>query len=321
VAATLLAGARGWAQEPAPVSVTVGARPEVRLSLSRQAAAQLAEPRVRRLLELQLEGAATLSGQVAGPLGDEVVLVWIDLPTPARALVQARAGERPLSAREIALDGLVPDVAARLVVIATAQLVRAQTRPQRARRPVSPRRPTAEELELAARDDRVVTLGAGLGGVVLPSTERVLLGPSMTLSLRQSRVTERLTGRWLGGDGDGGVMRWGEVGLGADYRVWLGPSWRVALGGGAALGSLFVGGARSVDGDAGARGAWSVRAAGLASIELRVSDPVWLGLALEPGAVVRPVPAVTAAGDELRLAGAWLGLDLTLSIDGLARRK
>jgi hypothetical protein len=289
---------------------------EVRMSLSAGAADRLAEPRLRRLLEIELEDDALLAPGTAGPLGDHVAYVWIDLPSPSTALIEVRIGERAVARRELAVGGLAWDVVARFAAIATAEMVRAQMRPVRPRRTTVPqKRKTAAELEVAARDAPAAMFSGSWMVAGLPSAGVFLAGPSLVLGLRSRRASLGVGGALLGGGVDGGPVRWMEAGLSGDYRFWLTPGWRLVAGAGASLAALRMTEASAVDGVAGERDTWSARAAALLGSEWRLAPAAWLGVALEPGAVLRPAPFTDAAGEAQRIEGAWLGGRLSLVVE------
>ncbi|MDI1450604.1 hypothetical protein [Polyangium sp. 6x1] len=291
-------------------------RVEVRLSLSRAAAEALGgEPRVRRLLEIELDDTGTLAPGPSGPLGDDVAHVWIDLPSPSEVLIEARLAERAIARRFILIGGLNPDVAARLVAIAANELVRAQARPIRPRKAPAPRAPTPKELELAARRAPAIVWSAAPSFVFLPGSSGTLWGAGASLGFRGASVSERATARWLTGPTSAGATRWFEVGLAVDYRVYLGSSVRLALGADAALGFLHLNDARAIDGVPGARDAWSGRAGGLLGVDVRAFGPAWLGLHLSPGAILRAARFETAGGLGGAVEGLWLGVDLALQLD------
>jgi len=143
------------------------------------------------------------------------------------------------------------------------------------------------------------------------------VGPSIALGYRRFGVTERLFASWLVGPTDTGPARWFEAGLGADYRIWLAPSWRLSLGASAAfaLARFTVERAEGVEG--GAHDAWSGRAGGAFGVESRIHGPVWLALTLEPGFILHPVSTEDASEAKNALQGAWLGANLSLSVEWL----
>jgi hypothetical protein len=49
---------------------------------------------------------------------------------------------------------------------------------------------------------------------------------------------------------------------------------------------------------------------------VNAGGPLWLGLTLEPGAVLRPAPYEDASGAPGEVKGAWIGLGLALSVEG-----
>lgn len=285
----------------------------MRFGISPAAAEGLSETRMRRLVELELGEKGVLAPGTSGPLGDHVAYVWIDLPSPSVVAVEVRVGDRPVARREVGILGLAWDVAARIVAITTSEMVRAQMRPVRVpRRAPAPKVPTPEELEVASRSRDALVFSTGAQTALIPPDKGFLAGPSLSVALRRFGVSERLHAAWLSGSTSAGAMRWLEVGLGLDYRVWLSSSWRLALGGAAALSFVHV--------DSGVDGADAVsgRAGGAVGLEGRLYGPVWLGLSLEPGAVLRPIRYRDEADREGAVEGLWLGANLSLSIDWIA---
>jgi hypothetical protein len=227
-----------------------------------------------------------------------------------------RIGERAVARRELAVGGLAWDVVARFAAIAAAEMVRAQMRPVRPRRSTPPpKRKSAAELELEARDAPAAMFTGSWMVAGLPSADVFLAGPSLALGLRSRRASLGVGGALLGGGVDGGPLRWLEAGLSGDYRFWLTPGWRLLAGAGASLASLRMTEAAVVDGAVGERDTWSARAAATLGSEWRLSPSAWLGVALEPGAVLRPAPFTDAAGEAQRVEGVWLGGRLSLVVE------
>jgi hypothetical protein len=289
---------------------------EVRVALSSDLLKQLSEPRLRRLLEIELEGSAVLAPRAVGPLGDHVAYIWVDRPSVNRIAIEVRVGDRAVSRREIAAAGLSGDVAARLVAIAASEMVRDQMEPVRAapRRPPPPRRPTEAEIELASRGQPAVQLLAGADVAFVPHDGAVLAGPSLGLGFRYYGVSETLFARWLTGPSHSGALRWLELGLSADYRIWLTPSWRLSFGGEAALASAHLGDAYVASSSPAERDTWSARAGGRVGAELHLGGPVWLSLTATPGAILRPVRYESPLGKG-SVEGLWMGAGLGLSFE------
>ncbi|WP_437855085.1 hypothetical protein [Sorangium sp. So ce363] len=289
---------------------------EVRVALSRGAAEEVSSVRVRRLLEIELPDGAALAAEPVGPLGDRVATVWVDRPTAARLEIQVRLDGRAVVRRQIAVSGLTSDVAARLVAIAASEMIVAEMRRARApRRPPSPRRPTQDEVELASRDLDTLSVSAGPYAAVVSGGPRVLGGAGLALGLRRLRFTESLFARLLAAPSGGEPLRWLEAGFSGDYRFWLAASWRLSIGATASVASLRLPAAVSVDGIAGERDTWSARAGLGLGVETRLGGPVWLGLTLDPGIVLRPAPYEGARGEAGAVEGAWLGVGLSLSTE------
>jgi len=193
--------------------------------------------------------------------------------------------------------------------------VRAQAPPSRPRRQPAPRAPTAAEIELAKRRAPAIVWSAAPSFALLPAASGMLWGAGVSLGFRGAGASERAFAQWMTGSTDAGATRWLEVGLAADYRVWLGPSVRLALGADAALAFLHLSEARSIDAITGERDTWSGRAGALFGVEVRAFGPTWLGLHVHPGAILRPAPFVDASGRGGAIEGFWLGVDLSLQIE------
>lgn len=277
----------------------------------------LSEPRVRRLVEIETEDVAVLAPGSIGPLGDHVAYVWVDHPTKSKIVVEVRVGDRAVDRREIAVRGLAGDVAARLVAIAISELVRLGMTPKPAPPPppTGPRPPTPDEIERASRTAPAVVLSPEAAFVGLPATRGVLGGAGLALGYRSYGVTASIFGRWLAGTTPRSDVRWLEIGLALDYRFWLGRSWRIGLGGSAALASLHVAEALTLANEPAGRQTLSARAGGLVAIEARVAPAMWISLTAEPGAILRPVRFVDASGAAATIAGAWLGASLSMRFE------
>ncbi len=293
---------------------------EIRLAISEAAARTLSEPRVRRLVEIETETFAMLAPQATGPLGDQVGYVWVDQPSPAKVIVETRVADRGVERREIAVRGLAGDVAARLVAIAVSEMLHAGMAPRPLPLPPPPSLPrrSPEELERTARAAAALVVSPGAVLTALPAISGAIGGPSLALTFRRFGASESIFGRWLTGEASSSGLRWLEAGLAADYRIWLGHSWRLALGGSGAFSSVHLGDATAVEGQAGQQESWSVRAGGLLAVEARLARPMWLGLGAEPGLILRPVHFVGPGGSAGVIDGAWLGFGLTLHFETVA---
>ena len=299
-----------------PVAAPASRIVEVRIALSSDALKKLSEPRLRRLLEIEIEGSAVLAPGAVGPLGDHVAYIWVDRPVPNQIIIEVRVGDRAVVRREIAAAGLSGDVAARLVAIAASEMVRDQMEPVRAapRRPPPPRRPTDAEIELASRGQPGIQLLAAADIAFAPKDGAVLAGPSLGVGFRYYGVSETLSARWLTGPSHAGSLRWLEVGLSADYRLWLSPSFRLAFGAEAAFASAHLGDAAVAYSAPGERDTWSARAGGRLGAELHLAGPVWLSLTATPGAILRPVRYETSSGKGT-FEGLWVGAGLGLTFE------
>lgn len=314
----VLAAADASAQQPlatrpaAPLQKPV----EVRLAMSSAASARFSEPRFRRLLGIELQSIGVLAPGLAGPMGDQVAYVWIDLPQATSVAMEVRVGSAPVARRAIDLSGLGRDVGTRIVAIAVAEMLRGQAHPYRIRRPAPSKAGSAEAGDLGWRAAPMLSWTGGFGAALLPSNAIVLAGSSIGLAFRADRVGQFLHVRSMGGSaGDAGVVRWFETGLGVDYRIGLGASWRLSLGAMAGASAVHLGSVRALDSIPAQRDSWSARAGGTIAVDMRVSEAAWLGLNLEPAVVLRPIPFENATGQSGSLRGFWIGLDLALHID------
>jgi hypothetical protein len=273
---------------------------DVRLSLSPIAAERLNESRVRRLLEIELDDTGVLAPGAGGPFGDHIAQVWVDLPNPSQAVIEARIGDRPVGRRLVALSGFSWEVAARVVAIATSELVRALAQPVRPRRMPAPPPKPAEDA--AALRTPALAWTTGLTGVAVTGLPVLLAGPSVDLGVDLFAVRQHVFGRWLAGGTDRAPLRWFEVGLALSKRAAFAKTWGVVVGAEAAFVSLGPE----------ASATWSVHAGGRLAIERALSASVFGSLALLPGAMLRPAPLVV---DGRTLSGAFLGAEFGLSIE------
>ncbi len=301
------------AKEPRPAAGRNTPFLEVRLALSESASALLTQRRLKRFLSIELEDAGHLAAQGQGPLGDHVAYVWIDLPESGKVLIQTRVGGGAVAMRTFPLrDGLRADVAARLVAIATSEMVRSQAGPIPARKPKTHKPPKPEQIELQTRDNPAVLLAGKVEAAWLPSLGGALGGSVLEVAFRLDKVRPFMAGSWLVGDSDGGPTRWVGMSLGADRSVWLSPSLRfdVGLAGHAATVHLRDGSFR----DGGGHDAWTARATGRLKAEHVLSGPVWMGLSMEPGVLLRSAPFDTPGGSG-SVEGLYLGMGLSLQFE------
>lgn len=283
----------------------------MRLALSKSAAELLAEPRVRRLLEIELDDAFRVSPGFAGHLADDVVLIWIDVPVSGQALIQVRGGRRPLGLRRLSVDAKAADVAARYVVITAADLVRAAVRPEVRRATPPPPRAVADP-DVAEAMSRSIEVTGGLTGAFVPSIGASLGGATLSVALRQEGLSERMFLRALAGSGDTGPLGWIEAGTGLGYAKWLGRGFRASAGFGASLVSVNLTERWSFEDDD-ANG-FTLSAGFDFGVDARLADRTWLGLSLQPKWLLTPLAAHRGASTDT-VEGAFLGLDLRLGTD------
>jgi hypothetical protein len=288
----------------------------VRAALAASAAERLGEVRVLRLLDIELEERTPLSPQPAGPLGGEIIWVWVEMPSPGRAVIEVRRVERPLVRRTLNVDGMSPDVAARLVAITASEMVRVQARAPRAKEARKTAPEPAGSRNEGAHALAAVAVSAAFSALVLPTAAPGLLfGPQLGLAHRRGPTEQVLYGRWLTSPFGDTEARWLEVGAGIGMRLALpDPDWRLHFGAAAGAAQLDFPGAETVDGTPGRHG-WSARGTALLGVETRVSRAGWLGLDVEPGAVLHALEATDAAGASRTVGGFALGLTLGLTAD------
>ena len=287
---------------------------ELRASFSPAAATFFSEPRLRRLLAIELQGTASLSPTPAGPLGDQVAWAWVDLPERSTANIETRFASGSVSRRTISIEGLGSDAAARHVAIAVAEMLRSLAHPSRSRKPPAGKSPCCEQLDASLRSMPALAWHGGASSAMVTSEPMLLAGASLGLGLQYQHAGVRLIARWVGGRPHFGTVSWMEAGLAADYRFSFHPSWRLRFGALATAAAVQLGGVRSVEGEPGSHAAWSARAGGTLGVETRVAEATWLSLSVEPAAILRPV-AFETGDDSGKVAGAWLGLDLSLQYD------
>jgi hypothetical protein len=313
--AGLLVATPAVAQVPAgvaPVEPSGGAAPqrlvEVRFALSSSAAKQLSEPRLRRLLEIELADAALLAPGAAGPLGDHVAYIWVDLAEPSTVAIEVRVGARTVERRELADAELTGDVAVRVIAIIAAEMVRAQMQPVKPpKKPPAPKPPSPEEIEAASRQVDALSWSPRVGAAFVPSAGATLFGPGFDLGARRFGVSAHLLADLFVGPTSFGSARWFEVGLGAGYRMWVTPSLRFAGQLSASAAAVRVDGGRLLGEGAGQADTWSARAGGTVAVEWRVAEPMWLTLGVSPSAVLRPFEVLGAGGARSAFDGVLVG--------------
>ncbi|MEZ4297719.1 MAG: hypothetical protein R3B70_22370 [Polyangiaceae bacterium] len=284
---------------------------EVRFALSSTASKQLSEPRLRRLLEIELGDDAVLAPAAMGPLGDHVAYVWVDLMEPSTLAIEVRVGARPVDHREIADAELTGDIVARVIAIAAADMVRRQMRPIRPPpKPPAPKPPSAEAIEAESQRVDALMWAPRVGGAFVPSAGAAMFGPELDLGFRRFGAGAHVLSALYAGPAGEGSARWFEAGLGMSYRLWVTPSLRFAAELSAAMVSVRVQDARIVGGEGGMRDDWTARAGGAVAIEWRAAEPVWLTLGVGPSAVLRPIEIEAPGGARGAFDGAFVGASL-----------
>ena len=290
----------GAAKEAAPAAVIT----PVRVALSKAAADFLTEGRVRQLIDLELPASTPLAGEPVGPLDENAVRVYIDLPRPGAVVIQVQGPQRRLETRTVNVTGLAWDVAARVTAIATSESVRAQVAPL-PKRSTKPRPPTPEEIENALRRSPAIGVGASFAGAYLPRLRGGLVGSRVGLELHQPVFSEHLSLAAMGGSGETGQLRWIELAVGATHRMWLGTGVHLEVGAEFALAQSRMAPLASVAKDAVLNA--EARAAAVVGLGVRLHREAWLTLDLDPGAVVTDTPS--------GIQGAWLGVALGIAFE------
>lgn len=301
---------------PAPLRVAQASSAEpallpVRVALSPKAAKRLFELRVRRLLAIELDGVAEVEERATGPLAGEVIRVWIDTPNRRTALIEVRRASRSVARRKLAISDFPADIAARVVSIASAEMVRVQARLSE---PIDPSAGTGDDPD-AAKEDASFAVEPALTGLVLPASDPVFIGgPRFLLEHRSGITTQALFVQFLVGDGSDQRLRWLELGgfLGIRWRV--AELFRLRFGAAASGVVLDVPTAIAIDGQPTDGQTWTARATASVAGELRLDGPTWLSLALEPGGLIRALDVTSRTGEGTSIGGFALGLNLGLVV-------
>ena len=246
-----------------------GARaPEVRVALSRAATKRFQLRRVRGLLAIELGRDLRLTRGSAGPLGGDLVRIWIDVPRPSRAQIEVRRIGRALARRSLNIKGLTADAGARLVAIVTSEMVRVQAR--------------APKPHLRANGDknarpapRRIALSANLGAILTPGQEHFAwMGSGLSFAHYLGNTSQQIYGRWLTRDDAAG--RWVEFGVRADIqRTPIAASpWSLSVG--AQLGAAHIEATNQSS-------TWSPTLSGRLGSHYQVSRRASLALSIEPG--------------------------------------
>lgn len=273
----------------------------VRIVIAKTAAEKLSELRVRRLVELQLGGDIRVPEEPGGPLNENAVRVYIDLPEPAIVEVQVQGPGRKLETRRVDVSGLPWEVASRFVSIATSELVRGQLTPRRKPRP---RLPTPDEIADKLAGEPSFELSAALEGAWLGDLDEALIGSRLAATFHQRALSERVSLGWLAGTSGGS---WLDLDVAATHRFWFGPDFRLGLGGGFALAVLNDAPIVPPAGVEAADPALWVRAHARATLDVRLAEQAFIGFDLEPGLTVDPAT---------NSVGPWLSGGIHLAFEG-----
>ncbi|NUO48591.1 MAG: hypothetical protein HOV80_07015 [Polyangiaceae bacterium] len=277
-----------------PPAVEEDPQPQViRVALSKRASETLSEVRVRRLVELQLGGDVTVAPEPYGPLDEVAVRVFIDLPSPSVAEIQAQAPKRRLAIRRVDVAGLPWDAATRFVAIAASESIRLQLRPLPKRKP---RPPTDAEISERLEKTPSLELGGALTGAWLSGSNEGFFGSRLRFSFHQRVLSEHLSISALGSTAS---TSWFEGSIGASHRTFWLPDVRTHVGAGFAAAAVFPKASGEAD-------PW-IRGYAELGVSLRLGGDAWLGVELQPGA------ALDAPNERV---GAFIGAAMSMSYDG-----
>ncbi|HHH28337.1 MAG TPA: hypothetical protein ENK57_08335 [Polyangiaceae bacterium] len=283
----------------------------VRVALSPKAAERLFELRVRRLLAIELDGVAEVEELATGPLAGEVIRVWIDTPNRRTALIEVRRGSRSVARRKLAISDFPADIAARVVSIASAEMVRVQAR---LGEPADPGAGSGNDTDGHADDDGFAVEPA-LTGIVLPASDPVFVGgPRFALEHRSGITSQALFTQFLIGDGSDQRLRWFEVGGHLGIRWRASDLVRLRFGAAASGIALDLPSAIAIDGQPSDGQTWTARATASVAGELRLDRQTHLALAVEPGGLIRSIHVESRQGSLSSLGGFALGLNLGLVV-------
>lgn len=281
--------------EPPTEPVEIGPK-LVRVALSQKAADKLSEHRVRRLVELQVGGGVVVPNESFGPLDENAVRVFIDLPEPTVVLVQVQAPERRLEVQRVDVAGLPWEVATRFVAIAASQSVRAQIAPRRKPRP---RPPTPDEIAATLSKKPAFELEAGLELAYVSYLETGLAGTRLQIAFHQPALSTMVSAAFFA-TFDGGS--WAELDTAVGRRFWISPNLRAGFDLGFALALT-----KDVLPIQEASELW-VRPHLGGRFDVRVTERAWINFGVEPGITVDP---------GRREAGLWIGGGAQLSFESL----
>ncbi|MFP6683304.1 MAG: hypothetical protein VB934_01265, partial [Polyangiaceae bacterium] len=243
-------------------------------------------------LAIELGRELKLTRAAIGPLREDLVRVWIDVPRSNRTLIEVRRTGRGLALRSLPIQALTADAAARLVAIVTSEMVRVQAR---ARRPVRPPPGQGSAPPSLPR----IELGADIGALLTPGqTTFAWLGSGVSLAHHMGSTIQQVYGRFLARhDADG---RWIEFGVRADVGQSPRPGAPWSLRAGAQLGAANI---RTTAEPS----AWSPTMAGRITSHHQLGTHASLALTIEPGV------AWTLASTPSRSPKATLGVFATIA--------
>jgi hypothetical protein len=223
-----------------------------------------------------------------------------------------RDGRASTARRALLIADFSPVVAARVVSIAAAEMVRVQARVGQASGTVVDAPHDGDD------QDAALAVGADAALMILPASHPLLwVGSGLALEHRallspEASAAQALYGRLLVGDEGERRGRWLEIGAALELRWRFAPGWRLhagARGGGVAL---SVPHAVSVDGAPSSGEEWTARVSGAVGVDTHLVDQTWLSLGVEPGAMLRGLSIAERDGTRSQLEGFTLVTTLGL---------
>ena len=300
----LLLGARAGFARGVPVLVEVG-----------ESAENLLDARAtRRLVALELADIDVPASGDNKRARDTLFLRVLQVDQNLRVELWQR-GEYH-GARIVSGDNARGQLSARRVALAAAELAR-RLQKKRLLQAARERAETRAQAERAARAARLTLDGPF---AVRPSLQVADIG-GRAATLFGSRLFGQWTFAqrtrldagfaWLAGGAPGGARtEWLELALSPMHRVPLSERLDLDLGVNVAAAWLRLGRVRGVDAIPDQSETWSARAAVVLRLEPSLSRQLRLSIGTEAGLVLRRIPFQASAGDNFRLGGLWLGLDL-----------
>lgn len=298
------------------------APPRVVVEVTPKAEKYLDARLTRRLIQLELS-EVVIPGRLEDRFPSSTGTVFFRVLAPAAERLHVELWDRGdfHGARRVSGSGSA-ELRARRIALGAAELARRlrHKRIVQARQAEAERLAREQQLELERRELRLEGLvldAEAYGGWLTEGGW--LAGPRLGAELRlpsRSRVAltaAGLTGVWVDST-EHHAWRQLEVGIRAGQALRLGPRTELALSGQATAGTVQFLGATAVDEVAGQHTSWTSRAALGARVEHKVGQRAWLSAGPELGLMLRRVPMRDAAGEQHRVGGLMLGVNVGLAL-------